>query len=368
MNTYEQSVKEAELALNNGEYEQCIKVILPFLEIFSVSSKEGINTRMLLITAYSGINKNDEALKICKQLVKSQSPQIRENAKSLIQIIGAPELKAPENWNIKFENNLNDYESNNYKKSIKKKTKDKKKFINISEIPTGETQSFKSGFLIVTFILLILLFNLLGGCVRIQNNLDFRNIDSINMKFEINSKYINKIPWQLNFEKKLKSVFSNSIISTSNETFSIEDQKMSLNETKNKLNKIIKIASDVIPLDLSDIQIEHYEKNYFIAKKHLFKIIMDLRTLDKMDDLEITININNPSKPNILNEIENVNIFKNEINWKLIYGQMNSINFSFWSLNRLFISLILSTTLVSIGYILRINRYELGSDLPELPS
>ena len=127
MSIYEQSVKEAELALNNGEYEQCIKVILPFLEKFSVSTKEGINTRMLLITAYSGINKNEEALEICKQLVKSKSPQIRENAKSLIQIIGAPALKAPENWNIKFENNLDDWDANSYQKNITKETKDKKK-------------------------------------------------------------------------------------------------------------------------------------------------------------------------------------------------------------------------------------------------
>ena len=92
MNEYIKASREAEFALNNGEYYRCTEIIKPFIDVFSASSKEGISIRMILITAYSGINKKEEALKICKQLTKSRSSLVRENAKSLIEILNAPDL------------------------------------------------------------------------------------------------------------------------------------------------------------------------------------------------------------------------------------------------------------------------------------
>ena len=93
MKGYKEAAREAEYALNNGEYCQCIQILNPLLDQFTESSKEGINLRMILITAYSGINKKDKALKICKQLLKSRSSIVREKARSLIDILNAPDLK-----------------------------------------------------------------------------------------------------------------------------------------------------------------------------------------------------------------------------------------------------------------------------------
>ena len=57
MKTYEQVLKTAELALTRGEYHYCIKFLLPIIESFPLSSKEGVNLRTILITALCGSKK-----------------------------------------------------------------------------------------------------------------------------------------------------------------------------------------------------------------------------------------------------------------------------------------------------------------------
>ena len=61
MESYNQVVEKAELALIKGEYNFCIEYLYPIIESYPPSSKEGANLRTILITALSGINKNEEA-------------------------------------------------------------------------------------------------------------------------------------------------------------------------------------------------------------------------------------------------------------------------------------------------------------------
>ena len=51
---------------------------------------------------------------------------------------------------------------------------EKKNFINTSNIPTGETKSFKKGFVFIIALILLLLLPLLSGCVKIENTIDLQ--------------------------------------------------------------------------------------------------------------------------------------------------------------------------------------------------
>ena len=64
MKTYEQVLETVELALVKGEYHYCIEFLLPLIESFPLSSKEGVNLRTILITALCGINKISRFFKI----------------------------------------------------------------------------------------------------------------------------------------------------------------------------------------------------------------------------------------------------------------------------------------------------------------
>ena len=367
MTEYEQVINKAELALNNGEYNYCINLLSPLLEKFTTSTLEGVNIRMILITSLSGVNNKEESIKICKQLRKSKYSHVREEAKALLQILDSPNLKIPDNWNIKFEDYIinKEFKQTTLQNNYAEKTQ---KYINISEQPTGETKPFQKGFLILITIISLLIISLLSGCVRIESNLDLREIDSINYDFRIDSKYLKKIPWQLNFESEIEKISSNNEIFIDDDVFILHKKGLDIIETKNNINKILKIASNNISSNLKEIEINKFEKNYILGKKYFYEINLDLLELENFSDLEIFINIINPSDTKLLKDNKNIITNKNKISWKILPGELNQIEFSFWYWNRTLLWTSVIILLILFAYYIRKKRYELGSSLPQLPS
>ncbi len=364
MDSYKQVVEKAEFALIKGEYSFCIKYLYPIIESYPPSSKEGVNLRNILITALSGINKKEEAKKFCKELLKSHDYKVRENAKYFMEIIDSPEIKKPENWNITIKSN-----PTFKKKSITSLNlnKNDKKFINISNIPTGETKPFQKGFVIVISLFLLLLIPLLSGCVKIENTFDLREVDSINNNFEIKSKYIKKFPWQINFEQKIKEIFPDAEISKGELDFSLRNKNLSTERAQETLYKIQKTAIELLG-ESTDFKINSFENNFFFFKKHNYRIDLDLQTLAQVNDLELTFNIINPNRVFVRDQnSQTIEISKNFIKWQLIPGKINSLEFSFWSWNKLLLGFLLILLILLLAYFVRFYRYQIGSDFPELP-
>ena len=367
MTEYEQVINKAELALNNGEYNHCINLLSPLLEKFTISTHEGVNIRMLLITSLNGVNRYEESIKICKQLRKSKYSHVRDEAKALLQILDSPNLKIPDNWNVKFEDSIinKEFKETTVKNKYSEKTQ---KYIKISNKPTGETKTFQKGFIVVILSIFILISFLLGGCVRVENNLDLREVDYINYDLRIDSKYLKKVPWQLNFENELKKITSKKEIFINDDIFLLHKKGMDITETENHINEILKIALTNISTNVKDIEIDKFEKNYILGKKYFYKINLDLLELENFNDLEIFMNIINPSKAYILTDNKYINTNKNKIIWKILPREINRIEFSFWYWNKALIWTSVILLLIIFAYYIRKKRYDLGSKLPQLPS
>ncbi len=368
MEQYQQVISEAELALNRGEYSDCVNKLNPLLDKLAISSSDGINIRMILITAFSGMNKNKEAVVICKQLIKSKYSHVREEAKYLLEVLNSPDLKIPESWNINFENNLT-YDKFKSDVKLKNETNLKEKYIDISNEPTGETKPFQKGFIFSTIFLFFLIMSLLSGCVRVDNTIDLTDIDAINYNLKIESQYINKIPWQLNFEKKLSDEFPKNSLFFNQGNLLLKEKGINLSETNILINKIIKIVSETSQINLNSPEIEKKEQNYLIFKKYFFNIKIDLEELENISNPEINIKIISPSKIKLPEENDNVdNINNKEIVWRLFAGKTNQIKFSYWNWNKLVVVFLIVIFLIIFAYYLRNKRYQLGSNLPQLPS
>ncbi len=261
MKTYEQVLETVELALAKGEYHYCIEFLLPIIESFPLSSKEGVNLRTILITALCGINKKEAAKRFCKELLKSYDNNTRENAKYLMEVIDSPDIKKPENWNVQFESDpsLNKKSLNSLRK--KKEVLKKKKFINVTETPTGETKPFQKGFSLIIFLILLLLIPLLSGCVKVENTLDLSELDSITNNLVIESKYIKKFPWQFKFEERMKDIFPDAEIEQDESTFSLKHKNLNLEDTKQVL-KITQNTAGKLAGESTNIEINTTQKNF----------------------------------------------------------------------------------------------------------
>ncbi len=368
MDSYQQVVKTAEFALIKGEYSFCIEYLYPIIESYPPSSKEGVNLRNIIITALSGINKKEEAKKFCKELLKSHDFKVRENAKYLMEIIDSPEIKKPENWNINFERNPNLKQTSfTSLKPYNQKLKEKK-FINTSNIPTGETKPFQKGFIFIISLLLLILIPLLSGCVKVKNTLDLSKIDSINNYLVIESKYIKKFPWQLNFEKQIEEIFPDAEISKGALNFSFKSKNLSIKKVQETLYKIQKIAGDLLG-EPTEMKINSVENNFFLFKKYNYRLDLDLQNLLHAEDLELTFNIINPNKVSLRDQNNpEVEVSKNFIRWELIPGKINSLEFSFWNWNKLLLGFLIILLILLLAYFVKFYRYKIGSNFPELPS
>ena len=368
MKTYEQVLEIVELALTKGEYHFCIEYLSPLIDLYPLSSKEGVNLRTILITALCGINNKEDAKKLCKELLKSYDYKTRENAKYLMEVIDSPEIKKPENWNINMESNPSFNKKSINSKNSKKRNLDKKKFINIVDSPTGETKPFQKGFTFIIFFILFLLILLLSGCVKIENTLDFSEVDSINNYLKVESKYISKFPWQEKFEDKLKEIFPSAEIEIGETFFSLKNKNLNIEETKDNLKNILQNGGELAGRS-TNLRINRTEKNFIFLKKYFYTFEIDLQNLSEIDDLEINFKIINKNKFGLTEKANpQLNISDNLIIWNLIPGQVNNMEFAFWRWNKLLIATISASMLTIMASLLRFYRLKIGTDFPQLPS
>ena len=121
--------------------------------------------------------------------------------------------------------------------------------------------------------------------------------------------------------------------------------------------------------EATNLEINTIQKNFIFFKKYFYKVDLDLNSIQGIENLELVIKIINPNKANLIGKNNaNLEIKRNLIIWNLNQGQMNSLEFSYWSLNKLFIGIIIILIITIFAYLLRFYRFKLGTDLPQLPS
>jgi hypothetical protein len=285
-----------------------------------------------------------------------------------MEVIDSPEIKKPENWNVQFESDpsLNQKSLNSLRN--KREVLEKKKFINVTETPTGETKPFQKGFSIIIFLILLLLIPLLSGCVKVEDTLDLSELSSITNNLVIESKYIKKFPWQLKFEEKMKDVFPDAEIEQDESTFSLKNKNLNLEDTKQVL-KLTQNTAGELTGGSTNIEITTTQKDFIFFKKNLYRLDLDLNSIQSVDNLELIFKIITPNKATLNGKNNsNLKITKDQIIWILNPGQINIIEFSYWSWNKLLIGISTVLIIVVLAYLLRFYRFKLGTDLPQLPS
>lgn len=85
-------------ALERGEYSQSIKYLEIAKQLSVSSSRLGGEVQIVLVTAYQAAGMRTEAIALCRQLVTHPSLETRKQAKRILFIIEAPQLKRPKEW------------------------------------------------------------------------------------------------------------------------------------------------------------------------------------------------------------------------------------------------------------------------------
>ena len=136
-------------------------------------------------------------------------------------------------------------------------------------------------------------------------------------------------------------------------TFFLKHKNLNLEDTKQVL-KITQNAAGELAGESTNIEIKTIQKNFIFFKKYFYRVDLDLISIKDVDNLELIFKIIHPNKANLTGKNNSsLEITKNLIIWNLNQGQINSLEFSFWSLNKLLIgiSIILIIIILALSLI-----------------
>ena len=147
-----QPLSMAELALERGDYGQCIKLLEPLIEEKQLEDKQSAQIGMILVTAYIGNAENEKATKTCKKLTKCSDKDIKQKAKDLLPILQAPSLQRPSSWSVEIP--VLDKSKSKIDKLVTLTKSTQKKIPKKYHPPTGSMKSLDLGFSFLVFIVI----------------------------------------------------------------------------------------------------------------------------------------------------------------------------------------------------------------------
>lgn len=149
-------------ALENSQYRLSIQYLEETKKFTASSSRLGGEAQIWLVSAYQAAGMRSEAIALCRELLVHPSLETRKQAKRLLYIIEAPQLKRPKEWLTEIpdltEISESDIQSkyvsagSSDRKSKPKNNLNSKEPIDLSQVDTKDNQ-----FLGVALILAILI-------------------------------------------------------------------------------------------------------------------------------------------------------------------------------------------------------------------
>ena len=356
------AIKDAEAALEKGEYNLCIKIIDPLLSSFSSTTSVGGQLRLLKITAYMGRGDEQKAITICQTLIDNKEVLIRQQAKQLLTILEAPCLPRPTNWSVEIPKI--DMEPS-LKSSFRKQKQKKKK---VYHPQTGPTKNLDFSFSIITLLIFLLITFLLSGCVDVTTNLSITGSDRLKISLDINSNSGKLIPWQIELANDLEKENNILKIQTEENKQHFESPTIRFQEGNELLKQIVSVASKTSGLNIDKPEIITNNRNWIIGTKQNLKIYFDLRELPKIPGLKVNLIINELGKKNNFKTKPLEPTFKQDSTLlRLEAGQINQLEVSYWKWNKMSVGIILIVSLTFISIFLQKFRLKMGFGFPELP-
>jgi hypothetical protein len=85
-------------ALERGQYRFSVEALETAREFVNLSSRQGGDLQMWLVTAYQATGQMPEAIALCRQLTLHPNLDIRQKSRQVLYILEAPRLERPKEW------------------------------------------------------------------------------------------------------------------------------------------------------------------------------------------------------------------------------------------------------------------------------
>lgn len=113
-------------AFERGEYRLALQHLEAACQLAPLSSRQGGDARIWLVTTYQAAGKLKEAIALAGKLCAHPNLKIRQQSQRLLYIIEAPKLRRPREWTVEMPEDTSNIAEENYTNNFGKNIVQKK--------------------------------------------------------------------------------------------------------------------------------------------------------------------------------------------------------------------------------------------------
>jgi hypothetical protein len=369
----------ARLALDRGDYGQVLRLLEPLLEERSPLTAAGAELRLLMATALMGQGRTDQAASCCRSLVHCRDAGLRAQAKALLMVLEAPELRRPREWSLTLPDlsgttpleGMGAGRSRGSRRSPEPPPPP----------PVGPTRA-PLGFALVVAVVLVLLAALLGGCMEVRSELRFEGPGRLQLSHRLAGDAGRESPWQRRFVAVLAGR-SPDLPAPGPFRASREHGELRLAtpvlpalDALGALSGSLEVAGRLSGLALPPPTIEWRERNWLVGVRQHLLLELDLRPLAAIPDLDLSLGLA-PLRPAAVLQALPAGLVppalgepggRHTLRWRLQPGAVNVLELRCWRWSGLGLGAAVVGLALPLVLALQGMRRRLGFGLPELPA
>lgn len=375
----EDPLAEARWALDRGEYGQVLRLLEPLQEERSPLTAAGAELRLLMATALMGQGRTDQAAACCRSLVRCQDPNLRVQAKALLMVLEAPELRRPSNWSLTLPDLTGTTPLEGVGDGVSRRSRRRPE--PPPPPPVGPTRA-PVGFAVVVAVVLLLLASLLGGCMEVRTELRFDGPGRLQVSHQLRSNAGPESPWQRRFvaaleghEPQLASPGPFHGRGGSGDQL-LSTPVLPARQALAALTGSLELAGQLSGVALAAPVVRWEERNWLVGVRQHLLLELDLQPLEGIPGLDLAL-VLAPVRPAAVRQAAPATPVQappgdgkgpRQLIWPLQPGQLNVLELRCWRWSGLGLGATAVGLALPLVLALQAIRRRLGFGLPELPA
>jgi hypothetical protein len=375
----EDPLAEARRLLDRGEYGQVLRLLEPLQEECSPQTPAGAQLRLLMATALMGQGHTDRAAACCRSLSRCRDATLRAQAKALLVVLEAPELRRPPEWSLTLPDlaGTPPLEGGGAGPSRPGRRRPEPP----PPPPVGPTRA-PVGFALLVAVVLLLLAGLLGGCMEVRTDLRFEGPGRLQLSHHLRSATGSETPWQRRFsaalEGRLPEISSPGPFRADRRGGEriLSTPVLPARQALEALSGSLEVAGQLSGVALPEPVLRWQERNWLVGVRQQLELELDLRAIAAIPGLELGVALT-PVRPGAVLRAEPDGVLRapaadrrdrRRLLWPLRPGERNRLELRCWRWSGLGLGAMAVLLVLVLVLGLQAIRRRLGFGLPELPA
>jgi hypothetical protein len=376
----EDPLAEARRALDRGEYGLVLRLLEPLQEERSPLTPAGAELRLLMATALMGQGRTDRAADCCRSLVHCRDASFRAQAKALLQVLEAPELRRPRDWSLTLPDLGDTSPIEGLGPGASRRSRPRPE--PPPPPPVGPTRA-PVGFAVLVSVVVLLLAGLLGGCMEVRTDLRFEGPGRLQVSHHLHSGTGSESPWQRRFaaalEGRAPEILSPGPFRSDRKGGAdrlLSTAVLPAAQALEALAASVEVAGQLSGVALAAPVLLWEERNWLVGVRQHLRLELDLRALEAIPGLDLTVGLA-PVRPAAVLQAAPAGVAKappsergarRQLLWPLRTGQLNVLELRCWRWSGLGLGAAAVGLALPLVLALQAIRRRLGFGLPELPA